>query len=234
MVEVNPNTPLSGTMRDKAVRRKYKKGEKILRPYDEPKQIFTVIEGYVKAYSINDQGGEQIQSIYGNLEFFPVAWMVGNDRIRLYFEALTDCVVDVLPQEYLHSTLRTNPEVSYVMLCKMVDLFMTYAAQINNLEHTYASERLAYRLLIFADRFGEQTEDGIVLPPFSYQTIGSTINLSRESVNREMAKLSKQGLVLIKKSHIYLTNVPGLKKKIDREGTNLILEDLAFIGDKEH
>lgn len=211
---------------DKPVRRKYRKGEKILRPYDEVSKLYTVIDGYVKAYTINDQGMEQIQVIYSSLEVFPISWLAGFDTIRFYFEAMTDCTVDVHPKETLRDLLRTNADVSYIMLTKIADLFMTYIAQVNNLEYTYASERLAYQLLILGERFGEYSDEGMVLPPFSYQTIGSLINLSRESVNREMAKLVQQQLVAVKRNRIYLLNVPGLKKKVDRDGTNLILTGL--------
>lgn len=211
----------------KPTRRSYKKGEKILRPHDEPTQIYTIINGYVKCYGINDQGTEQIQAIYGHLEVFPISWFAGSNRIRMYFEAMTDCVIDVLPKEALKASINEKPEVGYVMLTKVTSLFLTYVAQVNCLEYTYASERLAYQLLILADRFGEVTEQGILLPAFSYQTIGSLINLSRESVNREMGKFAKQGLLKVNHNRIYLLDIPGLKKKIDRDGTNLVLDDLA-------
>lgn len=226
----NPAT----THGEKPHRRVYKKGEKILRPHDEPTKIYTIISGYVKSYSINDQGVEQIQIIYGHLEVFPVAWFAGSSRIRMYFEAMTDCVIDVLPKEALMASLNTKPEVGYLMLTKVTGLFLNYIAQVNNLEHTYASERVAYQLLILADRFGETTKDGLLLPPFSYQTIGSLINLSRESVNREMGKFAQQGLLKITKNRIYLLNIPGLKKKIDRDGTNLIVDDLANMQHEEN
>jgi CRP/FNR family cyclic AMP-dependent transcriptional regulator len=217
----------ASSLQQNAVRQTFKKGEKILRPHDEPTKIYTVISGYVKAYNINDQGIEQIQIIYGELEVFPVAWLVGKNRIRMYFEAMTDCVVDALPQDTLRTLLKTRPDVSYVMISKLVGLFLTYVQQVDNLEYTYASERLAYRLLIVGAQFGEETEDGVLLPGFSYQTFGSMINLSRESVNREIAKLVEQKLVVLKDSRIYLTNLPALRKKVDRDGTNLILDDLS-------
>ena len=223
----NDDIPRAGNASEKPVRRTYKKGEKILRPYDEADKVFTVISGYVKAYTINDQGVEQIQIIYSNLEIFPISWLAGFNTVRFYFEAMTDCIIDVYSKETLRRQLKSDPDITYVMLTKMADLFMTYVAQVNNLEFTYASERLAYQLLMLAERFGEHGTSGVLLPPFSYQTIGSLINLSRESVNREMAKLVGQKLVAVKKNRVYILNIPGLKKKIDRDGTNLVLGDLA-------
>ena len=120
------------------------------------------------------------------------------------------------------------------MLTKVTGLFLNYIAQVNNLEYTYASERVAYQLLILADRFGETTPRGVLLPPFSYQTIGSLINLSRVSVNREMGKFAQQGLLKVIKNRIYLLNIPALKKKIDRDGSNLIIDDLANMQHEEH
>ena len=49
---------------------------------------------------------------------------------------------------------------------------------------------------MLADRFGEKTKDGIrIKAPIRHQDIAESVNCSRETASRELAKLNKKGLI---------------------------------------
>jgi CRP-like cAMP-binding protein len=97
----------------------------------------------------------------------------------------------------LHKAIDADITVTRAVLVKTVKQFTIYADRIDNLEYKYARERVVYRLLFLASRFGEKQADGsyVLTAPISQQVIASSINLSRESVSREFDRLQRHELV---------------------------------------
>jgi CRP/FNR family transcriptional regulator len=191
--------------------RQYRKGEIIVRPDDEPDMMYCIKTGFVKVYSVNSRGEQYVHIVWGAEEMFPLAWLVNRTRRNVYYEALTNCEVMQLSQAELAEKMQQDAALTYSALQHTTKQFEIYNSRIDNLEYKFASERLAYRLLFLASRFGERHGKEIrLLPPITQQVLASTINLSRESVTREMEKLNKKGLVVYNGRQIILPDIDGL------------------------
>jgi CRP-like cAMP-binding protein len=198
----------------------FKKGAIVLHTYDDTPYLHIVVSGLVKAYSTNGRGEETIIVIYGPDNIFPVDWIVSKRVQTVDFMAMTDCEVALIPQDIFKKFLNESPDISSATLEKVVEQYTLFGMRITNLEFKYARERMAYRLLVLVGRFGKEKNGVITLPHISQQDLASTINVSREGVNREMSRFERLGFVKYTSKDMQILDVEGLHKEC---GTDLII-----------
>jgi CRP-like cAMP-binding protein len=197
----------------------FAKGEKILRSFDETKFLFVIDKGLVKVFSTNKIGVENIGAIYGPGDVFPLAWVINEDRPAVTFQAITKCKVFLMPIEYFKDQLDKDPGLYKDFIYRVGLQFTLYATIVKNLGLKFGKERLAYRLLVLASRYGVKKQGVIILPAITHQDLGSSANITRESVNREMALFSKQGILDYDKTKITIKDPERLKSILgDNEG----------------
>jgi CRP-like cAMP-binding protein len=196
---------------------KYKRGQTIQAPDDPHKDMFLIHEGFVKVYSINNRDEQYVHLVYDSGEIFPLVWLINNVKRNVYYEAVTDCTIYQLDKEEIGARAKTDAAFSYCLLQRVTEQFRVYADRVDNLEYKYASERLAYCLLFLASRFGVRQGKTILLKaPITHQVLGSTINLSRESVTRELDKLIKKDFIEYRDRLIVIKEVEKLKAQFKR------------------
>jgi len=189
----------------------YDKGGQIVHAEDDPFGVFYIDEGFVKVFSINNRGEEYIHVVYGPGEIFPIIWLVGHVRRRMFYDALAPCRLLRVSQKELELVLRSQAHICYEMVERAAEQFAIFLDRINNLQYRYARERLIYYLLYLARRFGVADDRGCeIILRVSHQVIASNVNLSRESVGREIDRLVRKNAVAIHRGHIVLQDIPAL------------------------
>ncbi|MEO8105515.1 MAG: Crp/Fnr family transcriptional regulator [Candidatus Saccharibacteria bacterium] len=207
----------------------YKKGEIILRPDDQTTDIYFIVSGLVKSYVIDDHGEHYIHIVFTDDEIFPLAWIINKEGLDLYFEAQTDCSIIRLAKRIFLKAIKTDAEVAFSMLSKILDQYVLYQARVDNLEYKTARQRLAYRLIFMCRRFGMQNDDGaIVLPRLTHSDLASTINLARESVSRELSRFEKLGLISSQDGRLLVLNPDGLRLQIGKDLRSLFIDDYTY------
>ena len=187
----------------------------ILHPDDDSNGLYLITEGYAKIYSVTNRGEEYVHLIYDRGEIFPVLSLIKGTRRNVFHQALTPCTLLYIDNETLSRELLSDPIVTFSILQRVVEQFKVYGDRIDNLEYKYARERVAYRLLFLASRFGAKQDDTYVLQaPLTQQTIGSSINLSRESASREIERFAKKGMLRYNGRQLIITDVKGLMGEI--------------------
>ncbi len=193
----------------------YRKGEIILRAAEEPGGIYYIDQGFIRVYSITDQGEENTHIIYKAGEVFPLIWAFNDFARNVFYESLSASRLWRLPKDDFLHHVKTSHNVSYSLLRQAVNQFNIFADRLDNLEYTDAFERVVYRLLYLAGRFGQKKGQKIIInAPITHEHIGSSINLARETVSREIEKLERKGLVSHQKRLIVLNDITALEKLI--------------------
>ncbi len=197
---------------------KYKRGDVISQPTDPQGTVYFVSEGFVKVYSINNRDEQYVHLVYDIGELFPLVWLVNEGQRNVYYKAVTNCTIYELEKSVITARAKVDPAFSYCLLQRVTEQFRVYADRVDNLEYKYASERLAYCLLFLAGRFGVKQPNGDILlkAPITHQVLGSTINLSRESVTRELDKLIKKNLIEYQDRLILIKDAAQLKSQFKR------------------
>lgn len=206
---------------------RYKKGEILIRPLDDPTYLCILNSGMVHSYVITKQGEKNIQLIYGPHEIFPLAWMASSSPLNIYYEAVVETEVVRVRLDVVKQMVATDLAISNSLLAQTIRQFILFKARVDNLEYKFARERIAYRLLLLGHRFGI-TQDGVVtMPKFSQEEIGSTTNVSRESVSRELKRFEHLGYIEHRAKQIRILNAKALRIEIsDDDSTQFIYEIL--------
>ena len=71
----------------------YKKGEAIVRPGDEPRGIYYIVSGFVKAYAITKYGEENTLIVREKDDLFPLIWAFTGEHRDITYEAMSDTVL---------------------------------------------------------------------------------------------------------------------------------------------
>src|SRR5207344_213475 len=123
----------------------FKKGDKILKPYEKTKYLFEVRKGLVKLYTLSSRSRENIGAIYGPGDLFPLAWMINQNRPGVCIEALTGCKLNLIALSSFRKQIETNPELSVEFVKRVCRQFSLFATTVNNLGFKFGKERIAYR-----------------------------------------------------------------------------------------
>lgn len=191
----------------------YKKGEYVIRPGEAPGAVFYIDSGLVKAYNISKYGEENLLIIRKEHEIFPLIWAITGQEREIIYQALAPTVVwRISPQTYL-SFLHNHPAALPPLLDMVTEMYRIHSERLLNLEYRTVRERLISFLLTMANRFGKQTDDGMVIEvPLRHQDLASSINASRETASREISALERKGLIDNMNSFIVLKDVPKLQE----------------------
>lgn len=194
---------------------RFNRGNIILNGHDEPQGVYCIARGYVKVYSISDEGEEYVHIIYKAGEIFPLIWALKGVRRKVFYESLGDSALWRLPLDKFLPLTRQDLQLAALVTDQLAEQFRIYADRVDNLEYKRSKERLVYRLLFMAARFGTRRGNTVEFEDiFTQQVIAGSINMVRESVTREFEKLQAKGLVSYKSRRIIITDLVGLSKEM--------------------
>jgi CRP-like cAMP-binding protein len=130
----------------------------------------------------------------------------------VFYESLASSVLWKVPKARFlgHIKENTSPE-AYSLIEQLAEQFNVYADRVDNLQYKSASQRVVYRLLFLAGRFGKKDGNRIIIDaPITHKIIASSINLTRESVSREIEKLDDAGIISTNNGKIVIKDVKKL------------------------
>lgn len=190
----------------------YKKGEYIIRPGEKPSNVYYIEEGLVKAFNISKYGEENLLIIRKKHEIFPLIWSITGQERHIIYEALTPTIAwRIEPKTFTDYMLSTKKTLAPV-LDMVTEMYRIHSERILNLEYRTVRERLVSFLLTMARRFGKKTDAGLLINvPLRHQDIASSINSSRETTSRELAKLKAKHLISFEQGYITLLEKEALK-----------------------
>lgn len=194
--------------------RKYPKGQILILSNSPAAHVFHLESGIVKQYDISYRGDEVILNLFKPPAFFPMSIAInGGDSLYTY-EAKTALEVRQAPIEDVVTFLKENPDVLLDLLSRVYKGVDGLLARVTHLMSSSARERLLFELLIEARRFGKLTGEFSYNLDISEKELGSRAGLSRETISREMSKLTKDGIVKIDKHQIVIPNLIAVIDKL--------------------
>lgn len=204
---------------NEARRKSFSAGEIITRG-EEPSGVVCIQSGTVRVYSISDEGNRYIHVLYKAGELFPLIWALKGIRRRIFYEAASDVVVSEADRAEFIRFIKTDSEVTFDVLCQLAQQFYIFADSLDNLQYKSAHERVAYRLVFLAGRFGRPEGGKIIIEaPLTHALISESINLSRETVSREIEKLEKRRVIGREKGYIIIEDINKLSQEFSEPVT---------------
>jgi len=191
----------------------YRKGEYVIRPGEQPNNIYFIQEGLVKAYNISKYGEENLLIIRKEQEVFPLIWALTGQEREIIYQAISPTILWRIDREKYLEFLHSHPGAMLPILDMVTEMYRIHSERLLNLEYRTVRERLVSFLLTMSGRFGKETEDGAVVidVPLRQQDIASSINASRETASRALSALEKKGLISTKQFLITLKDIEALQ-----------------------
>lgn len=183
----------------------FAKGDIMVQGDEEPKGVYFIMSGYVKAYSISQLGQINLLLIHGDCEIMPLPWALdGKQKLGIYYEAISDVTVLKTSKDDLRSAMGSNPWLTEQILRQLVNTFTVYAQRIQSLGFRLPRERVIACLLDLATRFGERQSEGmLIMAPVTHQDIADSINMNRETASRALQLLVKEKLIT-QANHLFM------------------------------
>ncbi len=195
----------------------FKKGTVLLHQGEAGGEVFYLTDGFVKTYTIADDGDEKLIAILGpgdvvNLE----AALFHDITHRYYYEAMTDGKLRVVPAEALERQLRQNPDAQFGLVRYLMGWNDELSQTLVNILQAKADMKLINYLALLVERFGQEVRDGIVTLPFplSHAQLASMVGTTRETMTVQVRRLSRAGVLKTNKSCLEI-NLEKLREMAD-------------------
>jgi CRP/FNR family transcriptional regulator, cyclic AMP receptor protein len=191
----------------------------VVHALDDRSQVNLIESGFIKRYRITGEGQKSIQLIYGPNDVFPMTpvyqaildMQVYRGNETYYYESMTEIVVYSQPIEALKQKIAEDPSFYRDLWYAAGTKLNAYIARMEDISLKSSLWRTAYALGFLANQYGQKTEEGVVIPlPLTHQDLADLLDLSRETISRELGKLKERGLVTGNKTMV-ITDLDKLK-----------------------
>lgn len=170
-----------------------------------PSGVFFLQSGVVKQTIVTDTGAEAALNLFRPGAFFPLTWGLNKIPNRHTFIAVTPVTGFTRSAKDVALFLKQNPPVLFDLTTRLISGLDALLTKTELLMVETATGRLVQTLLKLSDRFqlDSSTETTINLK-LTHQALADLTGLSRETVTRELNRLSDQKLLSIRHGFISL------------------------------
>ncbi|MBV4453750.1 MULTISPECIES: Crp/Fnr family transcriptional regulator [Pseudomonas] len=186
-------------------------GQSLFKRGDPPCGLYAVLEGAVRISAVNAQGKEAVLSLVETPYWFGEICLF--DNLPRTHDALATgpCTLLQVPQASMLDILAKQP-----LYWRDVALLMSHKLRLSliNIEQMSlmpASARLAHRLLMIAEGYGEidPARRTLQLPQ---EDLAAMLGLSRQTTNSLLKALEQQGIIGLSYAAIEVLDLKGLRQ----------------------
>jgi CRP/FNR family transcriptional regulator len=166
-----------------------------------------IVKGKVRVFVIGEDGHELAMRILGPGEIVGEMALFEDLPRSANVQALEETHTLELHQDVLLRCLQRSPTLALSLLRAMSERLRYTVEEAEGLASLTVGERLMRRLRKLAEWSGAPVQGGVRLSlPMTQQELAALVGTSRESVNRAMVRLRRDGKVRIDNGWIVLLN----------------------------
>lgn len=186
-----------------------------MRAGDFPQGVLFLKKGYVRLFSVSQEGKELTLVIYKPGEFFPVVWTFSGEKPSIYyFEALTACELVKVQREKFMSFITHDTDVFIYVVSHIISRFQIALRRMEYLAFGNSGSKLASILLICAREYARHRNGEPEIDiPLTHKDIANLVGVTRETISIELKKFERKGLVGRHGRHIVIKNKRQLAKE---------------------
>ena len=167
---------------------KISKGSILFAEGDEGDHLYVIVEGKIKLGTSSGDGRENLLSILGPGEMFGELSLFDPNPRTSTATAVTDAKLLSLGQTKLIPWLTENPRVSLNLLASLAQRLRRTNEAVGDLVFSDVPGRVAKALIDLGERFGKQTDDGLLVNhDLTQEELAQLVGASRETVNKALA-----------------------------------------------
>ncbi|EFQ65942.1 Crp/Fnr family transcriptional regulator [Pseudomonas lactucae] len=186
-------------------------GQYLFKRGDPPCGLYAVLEGAVRISAVNAQGKEAVLSLVETPYWFGEICLFDNLPRTHDAQASGPCTLLQVPQAAMLDILETHPAYWRDVALLMSHKLRLSLINIEQMSLMPASARLAHRLLMIAQGYGEidQARRTLQLPQ---EDLAAMLGLSRQTANSLLKALEQQGIIGLSYGAIEILDLKRLRQ----------------------
>jgi CRP/FNR family transcriptional regulator len=191
------------------------KKKDILYPDEEIKDIYYIKKGFVRSYSINQDGSEITLNIYKPGSFFPLTLAVSGKKNPNYFQTMTNVILHKAKFVDVWNFVSGDINLLSDLVKRLSSGIEGFMIRTQFLLRSSADEKIASNLSLLTKRFGTKSKSGSIKIelPLTHQDIADMSGLSRETTSIILKKLEKANILYKNGKNIIIKSPNKLFKK---------------------
>lgn len=195
--------------------RHFDKGQIIIAANETPSGIFYVVSGQIRQYDITDLGADIVVDILLTSSLFPLDWAVRDRPSQYFYQAIGPVKVRVAPLGELESFLMQAPNLLFSLLTRSVAAMTIMQRRMAHLMSGVTLNRVMFELITQVKRVGVRRADGSYSLHLHEDELAQRAGLTRETVNREVGKLKKLGIIEVNHRRLRIRDLAKLESMLD-------------------
>ncbi len=162
---------------------------------EQEDDVYFILSGKARAATYTNNGKEVLMSELPPGEGFGIFAAIDGLPRSTNVIAITECRVARMSASHYNEVMDTNTKVMRAFLIYMVDRIRHLSIRMTNVTTMNAEQRLVYELLELGKTNMTGDDSAVIDPVPTQQELAILISGQRESVGRDMSKLSNSGLI---------------------------------------
>ena len=176
------------------------------------REMFVVVSGRLKVSVISEHGKELSFFIFHENDIFGELALLDGERRSATVTAIEPCELLVLHHNDFKQLLSQHQLIGLKLLSLLAGRVRATTLLYESSVFIEIPGRLASKLLELGEENGTATDDGVQIDlKLSQYELGTLINASRESVNKQLKTWEKQGIIKMRRGKIILSDVAVLE-----------------------
>lgn len=193
---------------------RYAKGQIFLLEGEKADNIYYLIEGRVKIYTVSYRGDDVVLYVHKPPDVFPISHLLSQAMSGYIYEADSETVVRRAPMHDLKRLIESQPAAALDLLKQVHEYINYFLEKQAALMAGSAKRKLMYELVAQYRRFHVNTTNDEHLLDIHEKELAARTGLSRETINREIRKLKRENLIALIHHQIVIPNIRGLEAKL--------------------
>ena len=194
---------------------KFKKGEILLRPYDEITNCYYIKSGFVYSYTVSVSGSEFTTNVFRPTSIILLSTAISGNTLFCTCETLTPVTAIKIPSRDIRQFMQKESEVAFYYFQKFASALSQTCLRMEAIIFGTAGEKVASALCLLQNRFKLQSNHNLLNLDFSltHRQLASMTGLTRETVSSEMMKLKKKKIINYRSGQIDILDFEELSNQ---------------------
>jgi CRP-like cAMP-binding protein len=192
-------------------------GQSLFLRGDPPCGLYAVLRGALSVSGTGGRADDARSALLTRLE--PPQWFgeisVFDGNVRSHDAVVAEaCTLLHVPHDALLDWLRIHPEHWHALALLMADKLRTAFIALEDAALLPAPQRLARRLVMMAEGYGQWNADGLTrrVIALSQEQLSQMLSISRQTTNQILKDLEARQLVRVQRGEVEITDLQGLRR----------------------
>ncbi len=176
------------------------------------REMFIVVSGRLKVSVTSEDGKELGFFIFHENDIFGELALLDGERRSATVTAIGPCELLVLHHNDFKQLLNQHQRIGLKLLSLLAGRVRATTSLYESSAFIEIPGRLASKLLELGEEYGTESDGGILIGlKLSQYELGTLINASRESVNKQLKTWESQGIIELRRGKIFLADISVLE-----------------------